>query len=372
MPTNRETLLCGYNYDPLDRLVDSTFPVTEQATIQRFYQKDRLATEVQGVVQRSIMQHNDQLLGQQQRQTGTVTTRLLTTDQQRSVLSVLDATRSNHLAYTAYGHRSPENGLLSLLGFNGEPPDPVTGCYVLGNGYRAFNPVLMRFNRPDSWSPFGKGGLNAYAYCAGDPVNRLDPTGHAGIFGALKFIGRKLGFRKSSRVVPEAGSTSSTYADVGSTLNQGSVSSGYASINSYSSVSGTPRLPMRSPPGSIAQDSVSTIGPSASVRSRNPNYAKIAPDVTLSELPEQHPKLAAREWAGSIQNVTDEQLAEFVQIPRPGAGIHSEERLAVHARGMALETKRMKKFQSDYQWVGYMNNKGEMSARWERTKIRRT
>ncbi|MFA1026632.1 MULTISPECIES: RHS repeat-associated core domain-containing protein [Pseudomonas syringae group] len=47
----------------------------------------------------------------------------------------------------------------------------------MGNGYRAYNPVLMRFNSPDSLSPFGKGGLNAYAYCAGDPVNRSDPDG---------------------------------------------------------------------------------------------------------------------------------------------------------------------------------------------------
>ncbi|WKV84490.1 hypothetical protein LJJ44_26730 [Pseudomonas sp. B24_DOA] len=27
-------------------------------------------------------------------------------------------------------------------------------------------------------SPFGAGGLNAYSYCLGDPVNRVDPTGH--------------------------------------------------------------------------------------------------------------------------------------------------------------------------------------------------
>ncbi|WP_238591846.1 RHS repeat-associated core domain-containing protein [Pseudomonas abietaniphila] len=48
----------------------------------------------------------------------------------------------------------------------------------MGAGYRAFNPVLMRFNSPDSLSPFGEGGLNPYAYCLGDPVNRLDPSGH--------------------------------------------------------------------------------------------------------------------------------------------------------------------------------------------------
>ncbi|PPA01067.1 RHS repeat-associated core domain-containing protein, partial [Pseudomonas sp. MWU12-2312b] len=42
---------------------------------------------------------------------------------------------------------------------------------------RAFNPVLMRFNSPDSLSPFGKGGLISYAYCSGDPVNNIDPSG---------------------------------------------------------------------------------------------------------------------------------------------------------------------------------------------------
>ncbi|RMV69560.1 hypothetical protein ALP05_02115 [Pseudomonas caricapapayae] len=65
----------------------------------------------------------------------------------------------------------------ALPGFNGELLDSITGHYLLGNGYRAYNPVLMRFNSPDSLSPFGKGGLNAYAYCAGDPVNRSDPDG---------------------------------------------------------------------------------------------------------------------------------------------------------------------------------------------------
>ena len=176
MPTpNRETLLCRYHYDPLDRLVNST--PFEQPT-QRYYCKTRLATEIQGGVHRSILQHQDQLLAQQQREDGKIAATLLATDQQRSVLNALDAHRPNPLAYTPYGHRPLGNGLLSLLGFNGERPDPVTGHYHLGSGYRQFNPVLMRFNSPDSWSPFGEGGLNAYAYCAGDPVNRQDPNGH--------------------------------------------------------------------------------------------------------------------------------------------------------------------------------------------------
>jgi RHS repeat-associated protein len=196
MSSTDETLLCRYRYDPLDRLADST--PSAHARTQRFYLKERLTSEIQGSVQRSIFQQKDQLLAQQQRQDDAVETTLLATDQQRSVLQALDATRSHPLAYTPYGHRAPENGLLSLLGFNGERPDPVTGHYLLGNGYRAFNPVLMRFNSPDSLSPFGKGGLNAYSYSQGNPVNRTDPTGH---FSLVKPLLNILGLRTYKKTV---------------------------------------------------------------------------------------------------------------------------------------------------------------------------
>jgi RHS repeat-associated protein len=62
--------------------------------------------------------------------------------------------------------------------FNGERMDTVTGNYHPGNGYRSYHPSLMRFSQPDSWSPFGMGGINAYAWCAGDPVNHSDNSGH--------------------------------------------------------------------------------------------------------------------------------------------------------------------------------------------------
>lgn len=184
MTARREIPLCHYRYDPLDQLISCA--MSAQTNTQRFYLKDRLANEVQGAVQRSIMQHGDQLLAEQRCEGGPLETTILATDQQRSVLTTLDSTRPHTLAYTPYGHRIPENGLLSLLGFSGERPDPVTGCYLLGNGYRAFNPVLMRFNSPDNLSPFGKGGVNAYAYCVGDPVNRVDPTGHVGGWALLR------------------------------------------------------------------------------------------------------------------------------------------------------------------------------------------
>jgi len=197
---------CLYRYDPLNRLCDCTLLGQESA--RRFYQKDRLATEISGAVQHSIMLHADQLLAQQQRQSDTVETSLLATDQQRSVLNVLTASTPQPVTHTPYGHRPLASGLLSLLGFNGERPDPVTGCYLLGNGYRAFNPVLMRFNSPDSWSPFGKGGLNAYAYCVGDPVNQADPTGHFSFFpkgyNPFKAIQKRLAaWRKPSPEPPK-------------------------------------------------------------------------------------------------------------------------------------------------------------------------
>ncbi|BBP61984.1 RHS repeat-associated core domain-containing protein [Pseudomonas sp. St316] len=240
MPANRKTLLCRYHYDPLDRLADCMPSAT--ARTQRFYLKERLTTEIQIQVRRSIFQMDDQLLAKQRSLDGTVETTLLATDQQRSVLHVLDATQPHPLAYTPYGHRPAENGLLSLLGFNGERPDPVTGHYLLGNGYRAFNPVLMRFNSPDSLSPFGKGGLNAYTYCGGDPLNRRDPTGHFFFpkgFNPLKGLRNLLGQKKSPNKA-EAPSPTKQYAvgyhgttdsSAQNLLNRG-VLDGYAGANS--------------------------------------------------------------------------------------------------------------------------------------------
>ncbi|WP_259640193.1 RHS repeat-associated core domain-containing protein, partial [Pseudomonas syringae] len=175
IPLN-QTVLCKYHYDPLDRLASSV--PTGQADIQRFYQKNRLATEIQGALRRMVFQHEDLLLAQQRRVDGVLETTLLATDQQRSVLQLVDKAGTEPIAYSPYGHHPAESGLTSLLGFNGERRDPVTGHYLLGNGYRAYNPVLMRFNSPDSLSPFDEGGLNAYGYVGGDPVGFGDESGH--------------------------------------------------------------------------------------------------------------------------------------------------------------------------------------------------
>lgn len=80
----------------------------------------------------------------------------------------------------------------SHLGFNGEWLDPVLEGYHLGQGYRVYQPKLMRFNAPDSLAPFNEGVHNAYVYCHNDPINFTDPSGHLNIskilFGAFGII----------------------------------------------------------------------------------------------------------------------------------------------------------------------------------------
>ncbi|MFK3815887.1 RHS repeat-associated core domain-containing protein [Pseudomonas sp. NPDC089407] len=107
------------------------------------------------------------------------------------------------LQYTVYGYdgRKPR---ASVLRFSGQRKEPATGHYLLGNGYRAFNPVLMRFHSPDSLSPMGDGGMNCYAYCAGDPVNNTDPSGHMKLPKAkLSSIRTKAGSKSGYTVNPD-------------------------------------------------------------------------------------------------------------------------------------------------------------------------
>jgi RHS repeat-associated protein len=108
---------------------------------------------------------------------------LLATDRSQSIIGEIVDGQTRTIGYSAYGEQSAQQKVETRLGFNGQLREANIGWYLLGNGYRAYNPRLMRFHSPDSWSPFGGGGLNAYMYCVGDPVNRVDPTGH--VFTAI-------------------------------------------------------------------------------------------------------------------------------------------------------------------------------------------
>lgn len=134
---------------------------------------------------------------------------LLVTDRQRSVMPGLHA-------YSPYGFTRADPAM--ALGFCGQYRDSLTGNYPLGNGHRFYSPILMRFMSPDRLSPFSKGGINGYAYCGADPVNRHDPSGAfwsamlrtlgfassgATLFGALmrtakNVVGRRAAYRAAN------------------------------------------------------------------------------------------------------------------------------------------------------------------------------
>ena len=113
-------------------------------------------------------------------------TLLLAADNKHSIIAELAGGQPNPIAYSTYGQPSAAQAIATHLAFNGECRERPFGWYFLGNGYRVYNPILMCFHSPDSWSPFGEGGLNAYRYCGGDPVNYSDPTGHVKL---LKLLG---------------------------------------------------------------------------------------------------------------------------------------------------------------------------------------
>ena len=194
-----KTFASTYQYDPLDRLSNAN-------TVQRFYNTTRIATEIEGERKSRFFEADTQPLAVQQHGTEPGTA-LFATDQQTSVLNGISPLgNQNAQAYSPFGYH-PIDALLNAVGFNGERPEPITGHYLLGQGYRAFNPVLMRFNSPDSWSPFGEGGINAYAYCDNNPLNKIDPTGHFNLRKSFMnaFMGRvPRRSRPQPPVVPEA------------------------------------------------------------------------------------------------------------------------------------------------------------------------
>ena len=152
-------------------------------TTHFFYQNGKLVTVSQGGQQRNIFRGADIPLAEQN--TNNQNPELLATDRNTSVLAVhgTDNDEEPH-CYTAYGHNPSLPSKRTTFGFNGERAEPILTAYILGNGYRLFNPKLMRFISPDDWSPFEEGGINAYCYCLDDPINNTDPNGHRIVFTA--------------------------------------------------------------------------------------------------------------------------------------------------------------------------------------------
>lgn len=118
--------------------------------------------------------------------------------------------------YGSYGAATGTPGRLRTS-YSGEMREADAGWYLLGR--RLYSPELRRFLAPDRASPFDGGGINRYAYCGGDPVNRIDPSGHtwlAWVGTLLGLTGGRTGALGTAspprRSVPEATCTPVTLA----------------------------------------------------------------------------------------------------------------------------------------------------------------
>ncbi|WP_277972950.1 RHS repeat-associated core domain-containing protein [Pantoea agglomerans] len=177
----------SYDYDALDRLVSQNI---NNYPFHFYYRDGQLVSKVQtqwNAVTR-LIRNGASCMGMSR---GSFQT-LIATDQNESVLWSHETSVKEGVLHiwAPYGSGKVTS---EQPGFNGERVDPVSCVYHLGNGYRAYNPVLMRFNCPDNLSPFGAGGINPYAYCAGDPVNFTDPTGHISGWGIAGIVLGTLG-----------------------------------------------------------------------------------------------------------------------------------------------------------------------------------
>ncbi|MER7777800.1 RHS repeat-associated core domain-containing protein [Streptomyces sp. NPDC096191] len=94
------------------------------------------------------------------------------TDVQGSVIGLVDSAgkRTATYSYGPYGEARTTSGTDQPYRYTGTYLDP-SGLYKMGARY--YDPQLGRFTQPD---PSGKES-NLYAYAAGDPVNRIDPSG---------------------------------------------------------------------------------------------------------------------------------------------------------------------------------------------------
>ena len=173
-------VLAKYRYDGHDHLLG--VKQGNAAEVQRRYQGYRLsATHDSGVLTHYLYDGETPLAMQVQGQPAD--DRLLLTDAAGSVVGEYAESGLHNTRYSAYGERTldkkdeEEQNLDCLLAFNGEVREAAFGWYLLGRGYRAYNPGLMRFHSPDSLAP-EQSGTNPYLYVLGNPVNWRDPTGH--------------------------------------------------------------------------------------------------------------------------------------------------------------------------------------------------
>ncbi|MBA6097012.1 RHS repeat-associated core domain-containing protein [Pseudomonas juntendi] len=174
MAADGQSPITEYQYDGHDQLLAAVHDGNR--SVERRYQDNRLDATLEGDTLTQYLYAGTGPVAEQQSGKGGSTT-LMLTDHTGSVITESDDQSTRHGNYSVYGERAEDSELSSLLAFNGEAREQAYGWYLLGSGYRAYNPALMRFHSPDSLAQ-EESGINPYVYTLADPVNWRDPSGH--------------------------------------------------------------------------------------------------------------------------------------------------------------------------------------------------
>lgn len=275
-------ILATYYYDAMDRMVRQF--AQDGNNTQLYYREGNVVSQYNASIAASddFIKVDNTILAR----TDSSNSQLYLADFKGTPLSRLDSQSQvvTDTAFTAFGETSDSALPAWSPAFNGQVRDPLTGYYHLGSGYRAYNPELMRFNTPDSWSPFGVGGINPYVYCRNDPINFVDPTGHiswqAGVGIGLSVLSLVLTIVTAGAAIIVEGGIAAAMASVGvATLVLGAVSvvGDVASITSKALSESNPDLANAFSWVSKACSLISF----GSVIPKVPGYIKEAPEAVL-------------------------------------------------------------------------------------------
>ncbi|MBP7216463.1 MAG: RHS repeat-associated core domain-containing protein, partial [Candidatus Omnitrophica bacterium] len=103
-----------------------------------------------------------------------------------------NGTQEGFTEFTPYGSTFKQTGTYDPRHkFTGKELDASTGLYYYGARY--YDAELGRFITADTivQAPYDPQSLNRYAYCRNNPINYVDPTGHAFFLVALAIAGIK-------------------------------------------------------------------------------------------------------------------------------------------------------------------------------------